>query len=361
MGLGTDVRVWGESAEAKADAVALGTVVARDAERLRRGTPGPFSSDGFRFAPLKRDKNVIYRIEGRGAWFLKLPVSPGGDESRDVPRRESLGMDVLWSGERTGYRSLRAALISDTYSFVLAAEAEGRTVNRLLYLASFNLVRHSRSSIRETFSRLGTVLGQLHASPIPGQALKSDRPTRSVVEGLLARHDVDRDVRATLECARSGFREDRTECLIHGNARLDNMLASPRGITLIDFENFGIGSAYDDLSMVLWQLALMPALVWFPAGRTREAEACLLDAYSRQRAVDLDVLRTYIAVRLGQYYDKHVRAGRTRMAGIPVDPSKLRSILWTYITTASAPVVPVALSDGPRRLSLLGRPAKSLD
>ena len=129
-----------------------------------------------------------------------------------------------------------------------------------------------------------------------------------------------------MELALQKVPNDATNCLVHGNPRMDNVLVKNESISLIDFENTGTGSFYDDLSIVCSQLEVLRALLWFPGTAPREARRLFLDEYRNEHDVDEEILLDCVAIRLVEFYREYVRKGG-RIAGIPIISRKLHALV----------------------------------
>lgn len=133
---------------------------------------------------------------------------------------------------------------------------------------------------KATADELGAILGRLHVLPVGG------RPE-------LPRFDVFGRVQERLEhpaapAAEAAYLRDELACLrvahaelvypspptaIHGDAHVQNLIVTPRGPLLIDFERFGMGHPEDDLAVT----ATEHTIGW----HTDENYAAFCDAYGR--------------------------------------------------------------------------------
>jgi aminoglycoside phosphotransferase (APT) family kinase protein len=75
---------------------------------------------------------------------------------------------------------------------------------------------------------------------------------------------------------------------IHGNLRLDNVIRVKKCVCFIDFENCGIGSPYEDISRIFFQLTLMNILPMLPAGRALKFLSAFLEGYRAVRHLDME-------------------------------------------------------------------------
>ena len=104
----------------------------------------------------------------------------------------------------------------------------------------------------ELFRRLGGLLGQLHATPVPDRLFATSPWTdRQLVkaEHHLSWCDGTPDLLADLHRRRP---PPMPEVLIHGDLALDNVLIAPDGaLSLIDWSSGDMGDARCDLSLAL--------------------------------------------------------------------------------------------------------------
>ena len=91
------------------------------------------------------------------------------------------------------------------------------------------------------------------------------------------------------------------DAVIHGNMQLENVITEQSGVTFIDFENCGLGSRYEDLSVLCSQLLLTETLLWFPPRVSHEAMTALLDGYCANGECRMDALHTSVGARLIEY------------------------------------------------------------
>ena len=309
---------------ARNELLRLSAVVDAHAEELRAANVrSSFARDGFVFRWLKQDKNTVYRVKGDRTWFLKLPVVP---ERMTLLREEAGGVvavEVLAGSAH--YLLPAAASVNRDIGYTLAAAIAGRPLHHMTHLYCLNPRSSAVRALRRTYSWLGQSLARLHSAPVNPELPSSDRSaTRSW--GWQDRTGIEESIVRGIEAIAQRRRRGE-QSLVHGNARMDNVIVSERGLGFIDFENFGRGWAYDDLSIVLSQLDALTALAWFPERRVAEAKESFLEAYSGQRPVDYRTLKDVAAVRLGAFYCDTARKAFPRIAGIPIIKARLRALV----------------------------------
>lgn len=304
----------------------LGHTIDRNGDSLRHAAFGRnFSLEGFKFRLIKRDKNHVYVVRGQHEWFLKLPVQ----RDRLMMRRESFGSELASSivSACPGYREPAGLLINEEHGYTLVGAIPGWRLNILLYLTCFNPIFDSHRSLQQTFRRLGVMLATIHSAPIAPGAPQSDRGLSRLFNASPSMSRVERELQPRVEQLTASFDAGEPVCIVHGNARMDNVIAVPGALTLIDFENCGLGSPYDDLSIITSQLRLLSSLMWFPTGRSKAMLDAFVEGYAELRSFDEGTLNRAVALRMVHYYCGFTASGKATMAGIPVVGTKLRSLV----------------------------------
>ena len=301
-------------------------VIEAHLEELRRCALGKtFCLQGLRFTLLKADRNVLYRVRRAGAWFLKMPSR----RDSDAIWREANGFRCV-SDTLTGvagYRMPRAVRWSEKGGYLLSAEVPGQPLNRFFYYAALWLKRSPLMQVRTAFERVGRSLATLHRSDAHAATVATNRS----IDQLVLRWPAEgRAPDAFVEAAIAFVRQlprPMPDALIHGNMGMDNVIAGDSGVTFIDFENFGLGSRYEDLSVLCSQLLLTEALLWFPRRVSRQAMIALLDGYCARSECRMDALQACVSARLIEFYLGFVAAKGARIAGLPVRATKLERLL----------------------------------
>jgi Ser/Thr protein kinase RdoA (MazF antagonist) len=314
------------------EARAVATVVNAHVEQLRERALGrKFRLDGMRFALLKADRNVLYRLGHTGAWFLKIPSR----RESDATRREAHGFRCISASlaDMAGYRMPSAVLWSEEHNYLLSAEVAGQPLNRFFYRAAIWLKRRPLQQVRTTFERVGDSLARFHRARLLADTPATNRPLDQVMRKWPARGCApDRVAEEALETVRRQppFAPD---AVIHGNMQLENVIAADAGVTFIDFENCGRGSRYEDLSILCSQLLLTDSLLWFPPRVSEQAVRALLGGYGVSSELRMDALQASVGARLIEYYLGFIAAKGARIAGVPVKASKLKRLLADVATS----------------------------
>jgi len=303
----------------------LAGLVEENTNSLRNGSRrGKFHLERFLFRFLKRDKNTVYHVTGDHSWYLKLPISI----RERMMQRESLGIRVTSDSMShvQGYHPATAATVSLQHGYILVADVQGLPLSRFLYLSAFRLPGFHQSGLCRAYENLGRALGHLHDFPVQSDMVESDRGVRKTVARWDPEDYADQQFREVMESAIHKVPNDPPRCLVHGNPRTDNALVNNERISLIDFENTGSGSPYDDLSIVCSQLEVLRALLWFPETAPRKARIAFLDSYKTDHDIDETTLQDCVAIRLVEFYREYLRKGG-RIAGIPISSRKLHALV----------------------------------
>jgi hypothetical protein len=130
--------------------------------------------------------------------------------------------------------------------------------------------------------------------------------------------------------------------LIHGNLKLENVLARRDRLCLLDFENCGRGSPCEDLSWACSQIALTRNLTVFPYRRGLGLLSAFLQGYRSSRPFRADVLLDYVTRRVCHYYADQCspRFKRPRIAGLPVRKARLERLVGELLDGRHAAVFP---------------------
>lgn len=314
---------------ASAEAESISCIVEAHLEELRRGALGrTFRLGSASFTLLKRDRNILYRVHGAGVWFLKMPSHRRGD----AIQREASGAQVVADSlaGQPGYCVPRAIRVSEKHDYLLSAQVVGQPLNNFFYSAAAGWKRNSRLQTRTAFRRVGSALTKLHKAGSCRVAGATNRPIDQILLSWPAEGCTpDKLAEAAISAVRRRLPQRQADSFIHGNMRMDNVIVAhaDAGVTFLDFENCGLGSRYDDLSVLCAQLLLTHTLLWFPLRYSREAVSALLDAYSEEMQCDMEALLAYVGGRLTDYYLGFLASKGGRMAGIPVARSKLKHLI----------------------------------
>ena len=290
------------SSESSPDGSHLSSFVEAHYERLRDG-PAPKWPGSVKCRLIQRDRNAVYRLSGSQTWYLKIPRH--GDDR--VVRRELAGGQILAGVDTASYGLDFRTIGRLSPPYLLSAALPGRSLNMTLYLSCL-LPGLASSRTTTAFHNFGRIVGALHAAPVPADTLPTDRSLARLPGLVFDSDEAEIERTATM-----------TQAPVHGNLGLRNVLTYRTKIGLIDFENFGAGSIYDDLSVVGVQLALMQVVDFLPKAHLFTCLQAFFDAYGRHRAFDAALLAGCVSIRVRDFRARAVKAGKTpRIAGIPV-------------------------------------------
>jgi len=314
-----------ENPDTEADRLA--GAIAAHADSLRTGALGKhFRLADATFRLFARARNTIYRISSAHDWFLKL--TRDGAHAPLVHERQGAAAIYSALGGHPSYNGPPVSRVSVDPAFVLTAAIPGTTLSRAFFIRSW--IPGTARSLEGALTALGSLLGTLHnrARTAPDTLPATTRPFL-VIGTLLERGTRDDGV---TDAIRSWYhsqpRSDEGAVFQHGNFRLDNVLLSRGRLALIDFENCGTGSRYQDVSRPISELLLTRALVAFPRHRADRAMSAFLDAYAAASPVDPDSLADYLRARLARYYlETQARGFRARIGGVPVVKHKLADVV----------------------------------
>ena len=121
----------------------------------------------------------------------------------------------------------------------------------------------------------------------------------------------------------------RPVALVHGHLRFDSVLVSNDRLCLIDFEDCGRGSIYDDLSFACSHVLVTRAVVLFPSSRARVALSSFLRGYRGRHEYRQDLLLQGITMHMSRtYISAHCSAAnRATVAGLPLSKSRLQRLV----------------------------------
>jgi len=319
---------------------------------------------GAAFRLLQTDRNTIYRIKclskkgsdplNRGGltpfrigskarlrWYLKIPRRGAAEWIRQEIRGAEAVRESLEG--HPGYRHPAAIRASTDTPYLLCAEVPGRTLNRQLYLACWMRRLSAARRVRQAFYYLGDALARLHAvsgefpgiSPLRDAAASLDASIRRTQPG-------DGTLDAIARWAERNGRGDAPRTFVHGNLKMENVLVRDDRVCLIDFENCGCGTPYDDLSWPVSQVALLETLVFFPWKPGLDALQALLEGYRNSNTYSAELLLRYVTMRVSQYYVDTCcpRFTRPRVAGIPIRRRRLAQMVSALLEERFRDVFP---------------------
>ena len=286
----------------------LSSEIAASLPRLRLGNVTRLG--GFRLSCVRHDKNVVYRVAGKADWYLKIP----GRLADVVVGRELLGAEASYQALRALPVCLFPSYVSADVEngYLLASRVRAQQLNHVLYWSSVTSLWFDRGRTQAAFRNLGTALGHLHgteAGRVPG-----DRSNRRLP---------GEDGKVLLKAPRPW-----EEALVHGNLRMDNVLTADGRVCMVDFENCGHGSIYDDLSIICSQLLLVRTLMAFPWRHATAAMQAFLQGYESIHRCDPHWLGRHVSERVRRFELKarRNRLAEGRIAAMPVLLSKVRRL-----------------------------------
>ena len=234
--------------------------------------------------------------------------------------------------------------ISAKPGYVLATAIPGECLNRVAWTRTWIPGERAGMHVERCFANLGMLLARLHndgrvttdspdATTTPYQTLrimlaKIDRPD-SIVDTIHA------------WCETHPSHDERVD-FVHGNLRMDNILAVGTRLAFIDFENCGRGSVYQDLSRPVSELLLTRSLWAFPHRRATRFLSAFLDSYASHHAYDPTLLWDCVGARVARYYLEN----RTRtvlpamIGGVPVRMANLRELTSALMSNRLHQVMP---------------------
>ena len=317
------------SNDPSAEADWLCRLISEHAEALTSGRLGAH----FQLAPASfrlhsRGRNTIYRVSGRFHWFLKLPR--GGDEGPIL--RERLGAEntARALGELPEYCAPTVVRISARPGFVLTTAIPGESLNRVALTRTWIPGERAGTHVERCFANLGMLLARLHKDGRVTTDLPDATTTPyQTLRIMLAKVDEPDSIVDTIRtwCETRPGLDDRAD-FVHGNMRMNNVLAVGTRLAFIDFENCGRGSVYQDVSRPVSELLLTHCLWAFPHRRATRFLSAFLHAYASHHAYDPSLLWDSVGARVARYYlEFRTRAGApARIGGLPVRGSCLREL-----------------------------------
>ena len=205
-------------------------------------------------------RNLVYRVAAGRLWFLKLRR----DGTADPMAREQLGADLTrraLAGNAFYYQAV-ATCVEVPSAYMLSLAIPGPALNAVLPRALWHPLPGGAHRMVDAFRQLGAIMAPIHAIvlPAPRPQPATTRPFATVGQLL----DKPRTAAPLADRIRTWHTArgpaDDGDTFVHGNLRLDNVLRVDRTLALIDFENCGTGSPYQDLSRPVSELLLTRCL-----------------------------------------------------------------------------------------------------
>jgi len=291
-----------------------------------------FSIDGFHFELLVAKRNTVYRIKGPATtWYAKIPSREGAARAQ----REKLGADVmaLVGQQVDSCCPIPNVAVCLKHGVIITEALAGEHIHTQLYrsILALNMRRHHW--ILDAYRALGTVLAVFHASN------DTNTPVTTRITALDEFDEVARLLPDDLDCNRlsellTANDIDAMELgLIHGNLRRENIILTPdRKVGLIDFEDSGLGSRYDDLSKICSAMLLTKTARVFPWRPVYRALNAMLFGYNQRSPLRETTLLRYITVRVATQFAQSFTNKRQTIARIPVSQRKTHQLLNTLLS-----------------------------
>ena len=314
-----------------------------------------FSRDGVLFRLFRADRNTIYQLDDGVHWFLKMPRS--GNVA--VIEREIVGAEAVRNavGDFSGYRHPDVVRASVSDAYLLATKLPGRMLNWGL-IPTVLPVRWFDGATRKALSCLGSVLAKFHQSPVRSTLPTTTRPVARVLHKAVERATRRDKTYDLIERHLDQFTlRANSDCMVHGNFHVHNVLYSDQKVSLIDFENCGRGSACDDLSLMCAQLVCTGLSLQVSEEGVAGLRNAFLESYSQQRSIDLDLLGQAIIARVCDYYISGFCRDRARptVLGLPVLRSRVQRLVQTLLSNGPAAAL---LANAGRRSTTLSRQSR---
>lgn len=315
------------SAELGAEADLLCVLIGNNAGQLRAaGLGSRFQLENCSFRLYAKGRNTIYRVSRQYHWFLKLPP----DDDVEIISRERLGTETTLQalGSHPHYRG--AGLTRDSLNppYLLATSIPGKPLNTIFFTECWIPGARPLRQLEDRFRTLGVLLARLHAHAHTVPTLTATTRPFEMVRNLLNKAKADRMVDTIARWYDAHKQPDGGSGFIHGNARMDNVLSGDSKLGLVDFENCGTGSFYQDLSRPVSQLLLTRAVLAFPHTRATRCVRAFVDAYAQIHPFDNEQLWAFVGARQARYYLESHRKGRLgdRVGGLPTIKTKVEAL-----------------------------------
>ncbi len=293
-----------------------------------------------RFTLIQADRNAVYRVSREHRWYLKMPRNP----EKSAIDREKLGAEFAQEALKT-FEDCHVPVIrvSRTASYSLYSEVPGRILNRSFYALSLLPTTRNRSRIEALFYNLGMAFGCIHGLSLSDDIPHSDRNIQTTITDCSKNTDVtDSLIQSGLSWASTLPADHDPPVFVHGNAKLENVLAIDNNICLIDFENCGLGSRYEDISWPISQLLLTQTLFAFPRSPTLIAMESFLRGYSERADFSIEALAKFVGLRMIHYFFLASQTGfrGMRIACMPVMQRRVRRLIQQFIAGDAETVLP---------------------
>jgi len=292
-----------------------------------------FSVEGFHFELLVAKRNTVYRITGADTWYAKIPSHEGPARAL----REKLGAELMAKvGQGLKYCfPIADVAVCLTQGVIVTSEVPGDHMHSQLYRSMLGL--HTRRShwILDAYRSLGSLLAAFHAcggANMPATTRITARGEFDQVANLLPN---DSDSKRLREAVVGKEINQADTSFVHGNLRRENIILTPdRRIGLIDFEDAGLGSRYDDLSKICGAMLLTKTAKIFPWRSIYRALSAMLSGYNQRSPICESTLLRYMAVRVATQFALSFTEKRQTIARIPVSQRKTRRLLDALLSAS---------------------------
>jgi len=284
------------------------------------------------------DKNVVYQIRAEETWYLKVSrVEPHEGIAREEESAR-LVRRVLENYPNHQPACVRANVAD---GWMLSLAVKGIFLNNALYRASFLPTPSRRQSVLASFEKFGRMIGTLHSGGDEPNLPRFRKPTaREEFDGQLKRCSPDATMVNELANYAEQIEEDSQPALLHGNLRRENIFCYRDQVSLIDFEDCGTGSKYDELSKFVAGLLMLRTLTWFPWRLGAQAAGRFLSGYGETNNFNPAHLRDALLLRIGKQYLGILRGKKTTVMRIKVSKKATIRVLRALMDDSICQLAP---------------------
>jgi len=320
-----------ENNSIKIEADLICSIIESHAKPLREGNVGKrVNIDGIIFELFRSDRNIIYRIRSKFSWFLKMPCRGKVDGiNREISGAAHIKKQFKLSGQYYHAEAIRASVEK---KYILYAEVPGMKLNMKIYSTCFKPKFRFIDDCRKIFYNFGRVQAELHNN---AKAEKIDHTNRNA--GVVLKKAINNLTKHSFVTGAVEFwaehhfleKPKHDNALIHANLHPENVLICGDKVCFIDFENFGVGSIYEDISQIVSHLTLTRALMFFPWKRAQLIIDEILQGYKSVSNFKREILYRYVTARICIYYLQRFcsQPTKSRISGIPIKKEKLEWII----------------------------------
>lgn len=243
----------------------------------------------------------------------------------------------LHESENIAHEADSLCSLIDSHTAALREVNQGESFR--LEDAFFQLFQQDRNTIYRIKKRFRWFLKMPHHST-DDEAIKREIIGAEIIRDALGTHPFYSHacaIRGSVTQDVEWFREiPSVQCestLIHGNLGPTNVLVCDDKVCFIDFENFGRGLRYHDLSLICYFIMLTHALSLFPSKHASLSLSSLLKGYKEELNYQPEILLQYLTILICCYYLQTCCSDRVsaKIAGIPVNKSRLRNLVMAML------------------------------